>query len=197
MLGSIAPDAVHHRAEFKGAGMGNIGPTKKITHLCPISDEKWGQVTDNDGWLECVKHFLGNNPASSFVLGYATHVLTDLCNNREIWHNYITNHPEEAAKGYASGYYTDMKNIDLRIAKEFFFGHEIEKLIQKATPTAMPGLIYEDELLRMQNSLLDRYTTEELNQADTSNCKFITYEDTLQFIEDAANFCMEILGEFI
>jgi len=197
LLGAIAPDAVHHRAEFKGAGMGNIGPTKKITHLCPVSNERWGQVTDNDGWLVCIREFLQNNPPNELVLGYATHVLTDRRNNIGIWHNFRTNHPEEAAKGYTSDFYTDLRNIDIRIAKEFFVGKEIEKLLADAIPQEIHGLIYEGELRTMQQSLLDRYIPEELEQADTSNCKFVTYEETLQFIEDAAIFCVQILEEFI
>ena len=61
LLGSIAPDAVHYRKSFVGASMSEIGKAKKASHLCPVSDEKWGSITDNDGWLICVENFLGEH----------------------------------------------------------------------------------------------------------------------------------------
>ncbi|MCL2200150.1 MAG: hypothetical protein FWB80_14655, partial [Defluviitaleaceae bacterium] len=115
MLGAISPDAIHYRAEYQGAEMKNIGPAKKTTHLCPVSEEKWGQVTDNVGWEKIIRDFSRAHRGDPFAQGYASHTLTDLHNNSTLWKTFITNHPTEAAKGYASDYYKDLKAIDTRL----------------------------------------------------------------------------------
>jgi len=191
LLGSIAPDAVHYRTEFMGATQSGIGPAKKITHLCPVSDEKWGQVTDNDGWVECVKQFLHHHPNDPFTQGYAVHVLTDIYNNISLWRAFITKFPEEAAKGYASDYYRDMQNIDFQIYNEFVKERDIQRLLQEAAPQEMPGLITADELGRLQHNLLHVQYANAPENVDTSNCFYVTYQQTLDCIDATAAFCMK------
>ena len=195
ILGSIAPDAVHFRGEFLDATMGNIGATKKVTHLCPISDEKWGQVTDNDGWVDCVKAFLKAHPGDAFATGYAVHVLTDIYNNISLWREFITKHPEEAAKGYASDYYRDLRNIDLRICNEFFKGGDLRLLLSNAVPQEIPGLVKAEELARIQHNLLHVQYADAPENVDTGRCFYVTYKQTLQFIQDAADFCVRVILE--
>ncbi|MCL2287129.1 MAG: hypothetical protein FWC32_12305 [Firmicutes bacterium] len=195
MLGSIAPDAVHFRAEFLNATQSNIGPAKKITHLCPVSEERWGRVTDVDGWKNCVRSFLRTNPGNPLAAGYAVHVLTDIYNHISIWENFVTNHPEEAAKGYASEYYKDLRTIDLRIYNEFYKGSEIERLLRNSAPQDMPGLVTAEELLAGRDSLLSAFYANADGTVDTSSCFFVTYQQTLEFINDAAAFCIKIIGD--
>jgi len=262
VLGSIAPDAVHYRKEFVGAAMSGIGAAKKITHLCPVSDEKWGQVTDNDGWVECIKTFLasvsghaaslrfsmhapsssvhllrkrrlrrpaflpvrtgsaenhcanalrglsnrsllttqhGHSPLEtmSFALGYAVHALTDIANNQSLWRTFITNHPEEAAKGYTSDYYKDLRSIDTRLYNEFFRDGEIFKLLRDATPQSIPDLVDASELLAIQDNLLNVAYFNVSADSDTSGCVYVTYQQVLDFIDYAAEFCIRHISEFI
>jgi len=197
LLGSIAPDAVHYRAEFLNSSQKNIGATKKITHLCPVSDEKWGQVTDNDGWVVCVKNFLSKHLNNSFAQGYAVHVLTDLFNNKTLWHNFRTKHPNVAAKGYSSEYYQDLRKIDLRIYKEVICTGNIFNLLKKATPQDMPGLIFAQEIYEIQNNLLSVAYANIPQNINTSDCKYVTYEDTQKFIKEAADFCLNVLTQKI
>ena len=228
LLGSISPDAIHYRAEFQDAAKSNIGAAKKITHLCPVSCERWGQVTDNVGWVNCVKAFLAENP-DSFAAGYATHVLTDIHNNRTIWERFRTNHPAEAAKGYTSGYYEDLKNIDTRLYRHLalkwaeasrkigglkpFFGvaeaqfqskslyqefpanAQIFSLLEKAEPADMPGLVHANEVDEIRQSLLQEWNKHTANlPAPPQNYSFVTWEDTLNFIQEAAEFCIRLLA---
>jgi len=195
VLGSIAPDAVHYRKEFMGATQSNIGPAKKITHLCPVSEEKWGHVTDNDGWIECVRAFLCSNPNNPLITGYAVHVLTDIFNNIGIWRNFVQNYPNEAAKGYASDYYRDLRNVDLRLYNECFKGSKIEKLLQSAAAQDMPGLVSRDEVQAIQNNLLYVSYVNAPSTVDTSECFYVTYEQTIKAVEDAADFCIEVIAE--
>jgi len=195
ILGCIAPDAVHFRAEFQGATKALIGPAKKVTHLCPVSGEKWGKVTDVNGWIQCVKAFLRANPNDPFAAGYAVHVLTDIFNHIGPWHEFNTEYPDEAAKGYASDYYRDLRNIDLRIYRELFNGSEIEGLLQNSTPLDMPGLVTAAEQRAGRDSLLYTSYVDAPENVDTSTCFYITYEQTLAFINDAADFCIRIMSE--
>jgi len=189
LLGSIAPDAVHYRAEFQGAEMSNIGATKKISHLCPVSDQKWGQVTDNDGWIACVEDFLRGQD-DSFAKGYAAHVLTDICNNLTLWNNFRTNHPEEAAKGYASKYYEDLRNIDSRLYNEHPAIPEIMNVLEKSAPVEMLALVTADEVSAIKHNLLYEHCK---NISPNPLCEyhFVSYDDTLNFIENTAEFILE------
>ena len=196
LLGALAPDAVHYRKEFIGAsmsGVNSIGGAKKITHLCPVSDEKWGSVTDNDGWIKNVKSFLQASPKDIFYTGYAAHVLTDIQNNQTLWANFRTAHPHEAAKGYKSLYYSDLKNIDYRLFHELPDSAEIMRILANANPQEMPGLVYKNEVYDIQQNILHEHFK---NSAPDANYKynFISFDDTLEFIGTAAAFVKTILG---
>lgn len=192
ILGSVAPDAVHFRKEFKdGASQSEIGPTKKVTHLCPISDEKWGFVTDNHGWIEKVCHFMAENTDNPLAIGYGVHVLTDISNNLGPWNEFRTNYPEEAAKGYASGIYTDLKNIDTRIYHELYKNSEIIELLQKSIPAELPSLVSFEEVEAIKHNLLNQQYNNIPTEYSTDSCTYLTYERTLEFIEETACFCLQ------
>jgi len=189
LLGSIAPDGVHYREGFTGESMSNIGHAKKITHLCPVSDEKWGAVTDNDGWISIVKAFAKNHkdPLSE---GYAIHVLTDIYNNMTLWDNFRTRHPKEAAKGYKSGYYQDLKEIDLWLYQTKVKNGRIKPLLAKAVAKDIPELVTANEITAIQNSILCKSYED-----PTPGYKYmyISYDETLQFIQDTADFIMQTI----
>jgi hypothetical protein len=189
MLGSIAPDAIHNRKGFEGAAMANIEKEKKITHLCPVSQEKWGQVTDNEGWTESVRQFLRETPATPLTQGYAAHILTDIHNNRTIWETYRTNHPQEAAKGYQSEYYADLRNIDTTLYQEFPAIRQIMTLLSQSTPQNIPNLVTAEELNKISQILQHEQYKNTPKTPPTHTYKFTTYTDTLEFINSAANFC--------
>lgn len=193
LLGSIAPDGVHYRKGFVSAGMGNIGAQKKITHLCPVSNERWGQVTDNEGWEACVSHFLRENPNDSLCTGYAVHILTDIYNNTGIWDNFRTKHPEEAAKGYASDYYRDLKNIDIQLYFKLYKPGGIEDSLRSATARDLPGLVTAEEIHAIRDSLLyDQYSN--VIMPTEKSYGYLTYGDVLAFIKDAAAYCAKVLS---
>jgi len=217
LLGSLAPDAVHYRKGYVGAGMAGIGAAKKISHLCPVSDEKWGQVTDNGGWVKCVRNFLAthstytgencwveancftstsneNAIVHAFVQGYAAHVLTDIHNNRTLWDTFRAKYPEEAAKGYASEYYADLKEIHTRLFLEFPATTEIMALLAKAVPVGIPGLVTAEEVRDLQENILHVEFKDARIEAPRAY-KFTTYDDTLNYIESAATFCTDFFNK--
>jgi len=192
ILGSIAPDAVHYRKNLP-SDMSGIGPIKKITHLCPVSEERWGYVTDNDGWLECIRAFVKAHPGS-LAEGYTAHVLADLFNNMTMWRNFRAWHPKEAAKGYRSGYYQDLRNIDFRLYQTLTTQiNQIWSLLAKAKAHDMPDLVSEDEINAIRENILYVHYRPPLHRP-SQKYSFVTYEKYLKFIQNAADF-VEIQGK--
>jgi len=190
LLGSLAPDAVHYRKDISNE-MGGIGPMKKITHLCPVSDERWGFVTDNDGWMECINAFTKAH-SGPLAEGYAAHVITDLCNNMTLWTNFRSRHPQEAAKGYQSGYYWDLQNIDIRLFLDL--QPQVKKifsLLAKAKASDVPGLVTAEEIHAIRENILYKQYKHPL-PTPSREYAFVTYEDTSNFIQNAADFVMTI-----
>ena len=186
LLGALAPDAVHYREGFAGAEMKNIGAAKKITHLCPVSDERWGAVTDNEGWIKCIRNWACSiaGPAAE---GYAVHTLTDCYNNLTLWHRFRTRHPAEAAKGYASGYYRDLQEIDLRLYLAHVKGSRIERLLAMAEPCDMPGLVSAEEVRAIRDNILYENYKGRVPAA-SHEYTFVTYDETLEYIAKTADF---------
>jgi len=194
LLGSIAPDAVHHREGFRGAAMANIGAAKKITHLCPVSDEPWGKVTDNICWEEKVRDFLRENHTSkdSFMAGYAVHVLTDIFNNMGIWNDFRMNHPQEAAKGYTSDYYRDMKTIDIQLYHRAYKPNGIDARLNTAKARGADGLVSEGEVAAIRDSLLRQY--DGVGDIADEKYSFVSYDEVMKFMRDAADYCVGVLS---
>ena len=193
LLGSIAPDAVHFRRSFEKASMAEIGQAKKTSHLCPVSDELWGRVTDNDGWLRSIFEFL--EVRTPFRLGYAVHALTDLYNNKTLWDGFRKNHPVEAAKGYKSGYYDDMRHIDALLKAETGVTGPICGILAKAAPQGISGLVSSDEVGAIKESILqDCQSAPSLSPAAKKrSANFVSYDDMQAFISDAWEFCAKLV----
>ena len=195
LLGCLAPDAVHYRKSFVGVSMGVIGQAKKVSHLCPVSNEKWGYVTDNEGWQKSVQNFLLEQEQSPFRLGYATHVLTDIYNNKTIWSNFRVNHPQEAIKGYKSAYYDDLKHIDVLLKGDKEVTEEICEKLAVANSIGIDGLVSAWEVEAIKQTMIFEYG----NVSQTSSIdkkystKFISYDEMLIFIKDAALFTSTIV----
>jgi len=183
LLGAIAPDAVHYREGLVGASQVDIGATKKIAHLCPVSDRRWGAETDNEGWIACAKAWARDN-TGPLAEGYVIHVMTDIYTNMSIWGRFRTQHPDEAAKGYASDYYRDLPEIDLKLYQEYVQGSRAEQLLAAAKAYDMPGLVSAQEICAIRDNLLyENYKGR--TPTPGYEYKFVTYNETLNFISEA------------
>lgn len=195
LLGSIAPDAVHYRKSFVGASMSEIGQAKKISHLCPVSDEKWGSVTDNEGWQSCVKMFLQEHEKTSFRVGYATHVLTDIFNNKTIWNDFRTNHPSEAIKGYKSAYYDDLRHIDTLLNDNRAVIELICEKLAQAEAVGITGLVSSDEVEAIKQTMIYEYgNVPQIGNYDKFYAtKFVSYDKMLIFVKEAVLYASAIV----
>ena len=114
-LGSIAPDSIHNRE-------GYVSDYKKASHLC-VGPEKWGYLTNNDENAQNALNYLCEKSESGdfdFLVGYCTHILTDIYNNIALWTIFKQKYPGELKKGYESLYYQENSRLDL----EFALTHE-------------------------------------------------------------------------
>jgi len=188
LLGALAPDAIHYRRAFINAAMSGIGAAKKITHICPVSNEPWGWITENDKWINHVADFLKTHPPEPMYKGYAAHVLTDIYNNITIWQSFCENHPKEAAKGYDSDYYNDMRHIDSRLFLEFPHVGEIFALLKKAVAFDIDNLVTAEEVTAIQNNILyENY--KDIEAPPPRDYAYVSFDETLEFIDRAAEFC--------
>ena len=198
LLGSLAPDGVHYRAGLHGDAMHDIGAMKKISHLCPVSEERWGQVTDNENWLAEVKQFL-HKETDYLAIGYAVHVLTDLFNNMTLWHNFRTHYPDEAAKGYASVYYRELPLLDLELYQQKET-RRILRLLPLAVPRDFPGRVNAEEIAAIRASIFAKKSGSYqayVNQppADTSGNRLITSGMMRDFVDSAVAFVLGVVGK--
>ena len=191
LLGALAPDAVHYRQGFTNASQKDIGTTKKTSHLCPQSRERWGEVTDNAGWIDSVKLFLRSN-SGPFAEGYAVHALTDIYTNMTIWDRFKTQHPEEATKGYKSNYYRDLGEIEIRLYQQQVQGTRILELLAKAKAQDMPGLVSAGEINAIRENIVHNHC-KNLQPTPQYEHTFVTYDETLSFIKQTASFIEAII----
>ncbi|MCL2188569.1 MAG: hypothetical protein FWC16_06445 [Defluviitaleaceae bacterium] len=192
LLGALAPDGVHYRPALYGAEMHIIGAAKKISHLCPVSDEPWGFVTDNEGWVQEIKAFLLEHPNDVLAAGYAVHALTDLHNNRTIWTRFRLKHPEMAKVGYGSDYYNETAALDLALYQEAETV-PMMALLRTAAARDFIGRVSAEDIHAIRDSLYleksDAYTAY-VNQppAQVGDFRFVTMHDMRQFLTEATEF---------
>lgn len=194
LLGAIAPDGVHYRAGIGDMTRAAFGDMKKTSHLCPVSDEAWGYVTDNDGWLREIIAFVAAHKGDFFALGYGVHVLTDLHNNRTIWANFRAAYPEEVAKGYNSAYYAELPGLDLELYQQPEMARVL-RLLPLAEARGMAERVSADEVAAVRASIFSADNgayQSYVNQppADTSGNVLVTSGMMRDFVAGAVRACV-------
>jgi hypothetical protein len=186
-LGSISPDAVHNRTNY-------ISEYKAASHLC-LKGEIWGMVSGNDNWIKNVLQFLDkhkNTSNNSFLLGYCTHILSDIYNNITVWTPFREKNKNELKKGYGGLYHTESNKIDINFAltcpeRSIFWSN-----IEQSKAIDFEHLIFANEIEEQKTKILyDWYSDKEIQEISSN--KIITYEETLQFIENASVFVIDML----
>ncbi|NLA60374.1 MAG: zinc dependent phospholipase C family protein [Firmicutes bacterium] len=178
MLGSIAPDAVHFRPDFKS-------DMKKVSHLV-VGDERWGWVTDNAGWKENALTFLElmrDSDESDFILGYCAHILADIRHNMEIWTPFRAQHKHELKSGH-SALHMEAVEVDFELYRTCPDRPEMWDLLERARAIDIPGIVESSDIERAKNHLLYRQYKGR-KPVDTSAYKHVTVESMTDFIEEA------------
>lgn len=143
LLGALAPDSVHFRDNYNS-------DMKKISHLC-VGNEKWGEITNNQEWLENALAFLNANKYeknSDFIHGYCAHIITDIQTNIKMWT------PIRLGNEDTKIYGKEVYNIDY----ELYIAHPartiIWQMLENATGYDILNIVAENEIDKMKNSII-------------------------------------------
>lgn len=178
MLGSIAPDAVHFRPDFES-------DMKKVSHLV-VGEERWGWVTDNDGWKENILTFfdLMKDEDPDFILGYCAHILADIKHNIEIWTPFRIEHEHELKSGQGSALHREAVEVDFELYRTCPDRPKMWELLERARPIDIPGIVEASDIERARAHLLYKQY-EGRKPVDMSGYKHVTVKTMVDLIEGA------------
>ena len=188
-LGSIAPDAIHNRA-------GYVSDFKKNSHLC-TGNEKWGMLTNNEENTDNAIEFLRENINSKdrdFIIGYCTHILTDIYNNIALWTPFRERYSYDLDKGYGSLYHNENNLIDIHLALTHEKIGMFWRYLTESRGVDLPDYIYAAEIEAQKDKILNIwYRGKEL--PDLSSNTFITYDVVMDLIEKATDYTARHLSK--
>ena len=173
VLGSLAPDAIHMR-------QGATGDDKRRTHLQVYS------TLAGPGETQALLDQLGvlDAPADPFLLGYASHLLTD-----GLWRALVWLPMQCRLPLHMSGdeqrrlYYRETDEID-RVLYERMRSHpRAWDLLAAATPRDVAGLLSAEEVALWRERTLHWF---ERQPAASEPLMFLSVEQTLSFADGAA-----------
>jgi len=188
-LGSIAPDAVHYRANY-------ISDYKKASHLI-TSTEIWGMTTYYDEWKYNVVTFLNKNKKSEhhdFILGYCCHILGDLYNTINVWTPFRLKYAEELEKGSGNLHHQENNKLDIELALTYEGRNEFWLHLANSTSIDIHPIICSTEIDKHKHSILYSWYKGKERQ-DLSSNKIRTYESEMEFIKNATYFVAQIFHE--
>ena len=197
-LGSIAPDAVHNRVGYEPE-------MKKTSHLIS-GREKWGYTTDNEGWEKNIIDFMQKNAGSEkydFILGYCTHALADVYNNKYLWTPFrlkygvdYEGYAGEERRGYGAIYSQECNALDRELALTYEGRDEFWRHLGNAECAGvdLPGIIYGPEIERQKDYILNHWYADK-KHPDLSSNTLRTYEGEMAFIRDASDYVAGVICE--
>lgn len=189
-LGSIAPDAVHNRANY-------ISDFKKDSHLI-TGTEKWGMITNNDEWKNNVIAFLNKHRKSEnrdFILGYCSHILSDMYNNINVWTPFRLKYADELEKGFGNIHHQESNKIDIELALTYEARDDFWLNLANSNSIDLPNIIYAEEIDKQKNNILNLWYKDKERQ-DISSNKVRTYQSEMDFIKNAADFVVTVLQNY-
>lgn len=187
MLGSLAPDSVHFKANYDS-------DMKKKSHLC-VGDEKWGRVTNNQEWLDNVLAFLQENKQSGekdFIYGICCHILADIQNNIKIWTPFRSESREELERGLGSSYHQESYHMDYALYLLNPQRKLIWEMLEESTGYDIPEVVGAEEINKMKDHILHGQF---LNRAaaDVSLNKYVTFSRIQEFISEESQYIKKLL----
>ena len=189
-LGSIAPDAVHNRANY-------ISEYKKASHLI-TGDEIWGMITDYDGWQNNIIAFLNKNKNSEhhdFILGYCCHILGDLYNTINVWTPFRLKYADDLKEiNYGNIHHQECNKVDIELALTYEGRNDFWLHLANSKSIDLPPIIYAAELDKQKDNILHSWYKDKERQ-DISSNKIRTYDGEIEFIKNATDFVKLVFYE--
>ncbi|MHB1318459.1 MAG: zinc dependent phospholipase C family protein [Anaerolineae bacterium] len=134
LLGNLAPDAIHMRD-------GATPDDKRLNHLFLTSGD------GSAGAAERVQDLLARwadlrSGVEPLILGYATHLLTDLRWREKIWFPLIQRLPADLSREQERTlYYRETDEVDRLLFETAAWRPEVWRLLTSATATDVPGMV--------------------------------------------------------
>ena len=155
MLGSVAPDAVHMRADY-------TVESKIHSHLFEGCGP-WGETRDNDRWLRNMDRFwetfgeaVTDPRRRMLVAGILTHCITDYWNDISIWtatrREYV---PPMDPGQFREAFYTEAKAIDKWLYHTSAHTGEIRSLLAAAEEESLADYFTAEDTAKIKKHLLN------------------------------------------
>ncbi len=183
-LGCIAPDGIYTREGF-------VKEQKKKNHLKPT-----GCVRTVDDIISFFKaHRDLHN--TSFVLGYAVHVLTDHIYNESVYRVYLERYDADPApvldKTWA--YYNDSDIVDFELFAREPWRADVWHYLEDSCGVTIDEFITAGEANSWRDRTLHWYDGGESDHKYP--VKYITYEDEVSFIDSASEQIYNLLNPIL
>lgn len=180
-LGAIAPDGIYTREGF-------TREQKLKNHLIP--EDRPRTVSDILNFIKEHRDFTDR----SFILGYAVHVLTDQLYNESVWENYVDRYNADPCpiQDRTWAYYNDTDIVDFELYAKADWRAKVWDCLEKSRGVTVDGYITADEAEKWRDRTLHWYDSGESEHKNP--VRYITYEDEVEFITNAANEIYRLLG---
>jgi len=144
MLGNLAPDAI-------GFVPGIDRNEKKRTHF-QTGEQQWGDVTDGDVWTANLERNIGmyaHAVSSDFLLGYYTHILTDITCAKRFWFTFDAQGDEQRKNAYHS----DCAELDTILYKKYSDPFSLWASLYAANKHELPELVTRQDITVMLDGI--------------------------------------------
>ena len=182
MLGSVAPDAVHMRADY-------TVESKIHSHLFE-SCGPWGETRDNDKWMRNMERFwetfgeAETDPGKKLLAaGILTHCLTDYWNDITIWkgtrRKYVP--PMDPAR-FKNEFYVEANAIDKWLYQNSSHTEEIRALLTAAKAQGLADYFTAEDTTKIKHHLLN--VQYDVPPVEIAGFRYYTREKLEKFLGD-------------
>ncbi len=182
IVGAIAPDAVHANPNYSIE-------LKEKSHIFS-EGLKWGEVTSEnefDKWLDSVKAFYTNNYYKydrDFFLGYIVHVLTDICNSRDIYAPFYKSLVQDEIVEKKKQFSYENYCVNYYLFCEYSKDKKLLDILNEGQSYSIPH-VYDDSVYKNRIKQLFDFEFKRWDIESISKNSICTIENTRMLIESA------------
>ena len=187
--GSIAPDAIHARANYERSMKKHTHLTEGISNSDFIYPEKLSKFRERlDDYIETYYH--KDDEDSDLYLGWIVHLITDELFNIHVYSDggFASRLKQDGVNPNEMEFFHrfmhDMNLMDDLVMKNYTFIHDVEKELSAAWGLGIKDMILPEEADASKNWVINK-----LFHSDHSNSDpvYYSYEEAYDFIVSASN----------
>ncbi len=183
LLGNISPDAIHMRPNTKLQD-------KLLVHLADNPEQRFERARQL-----FARYRSDENGAYGFVGGYGTHLLTDFLWQElviESFHKQVPSNLNHLKK--RKMYYQETDQNDFDLYHRMPWRENVWLELSQATPVAIESLLTSNEITKWRDRVLRWF--DDTGKEPKIKPVYITFEDTLRFIDRAAAVIKSVLDDW-